>query len=102
MGLVIELQDEFGGKISSVADTKNWLPQLLEPLQDGAHPFLDSIDLYGDTVFNRLQMSRFLREWKDLAERASMPEVLALVSEIRDLALLCQTEVHRYVKFIGD
>ncbi len=82
MGLVIELQDEFGGKISSVADTKNWLPQILGPLQDDSHPFLDSIDLYGDTVFNRLQMNRFLREWEDLAERAKTPEVLTLVSEV--------------------
>ncbi len=80
----------------------NWLPELLEPLQDDAHPFLDSIDLYGDTVFNRLQMKRFLNEWEVLAGRVSAPEVLAFLGEVRDLATTCQTEVHRYVKFIGD
>jgi hypothetical protein len=29
---------------------------------------LSGIDLYGDTIFNRLQMPRFLSEWRKLPQ----------------------------------
>ena len=81
---------------------KNLLPELIEPLQDDAHPFLDSIDPYGDTVFNRVQMKRFLHEWVDVITKAEGTEARTLVIQIQTLAERCQDDVHKYIKFIGD
>jgi hypothetical protein len=102
MGLGITLQDESGAELDTVVDPKNFLGTLLPEHGDPAHPMLASVDFYGDTVFNRMQMDRFLAEWTDIATKASTPEERALVSAIEGMAHRCQDEVHLYLKFIGD
>jgi hypothetical protein len=102
MGLGIALQDEMGSELAVVVDPKNHLGRLLPPPEDSAHPMLTSIDFYGDTVFNRMQMDRFLAEWADVSAKAFGPEERELVSAIEGLARRCQDEVHLYLKFIGD
>lgn len=103
MGLEIRLQDEFGGQIESVIDPMNLLPVLLpnDGESDG-YPLLAGIDLYGDTIFNRLQIPRFLNEWARVASKAGTEQDLKLVSEIDRLARRCAENVHWYLKFIGD
>jgi hypothetical protein len=103
MGLEIQLQDEFGGMRESAVDPKNLLPDLL-PSEDksDSYPLLSGIDLYGNTVFNRIQMPRFLSEWAEVVTAARTQEAQELVSEIERLARTCSTEVHLYLKFIGD
>ena len=103
MGLEIQLQNEFGGMIESTIDPKNLLPDLF-PSEDrsNSYPLLSGIDLYGDTVFNRIQMRRFLSEWAGIVAAARTQEEQALVLEIERLARTCSTEVHLYLKFIGD
>jgi hypothetical protein len=102
MGLGITLQDELGAEVDSVVDPKNFLGKLLPEHDDAAHPMLASIDFYGDTVFNRMQMDRFLAEWADVAAKSAAPEEEALVSAVGELARSCQNGVHLYLKFIGD
>jgi hypothetical protein len=102
VGLGIELQDEFGGTVDSLADPKNLLTRLLPPVLDDSYPMLGSIDRYGDTVFNNLQMKRFLLEWADVVMKAGTSEERDVVQKIGELANRCQQEVHRYLKFIGD
>ena len=102
MGLGITLQDESGAELVSVVDPKNYLGKLLPEHEDPAHPMLASIDFYGDTVFNRMQMDRFLAEWTDVSARADTKDEKALVSTIEDMARRCRDEVHLYLKFIGD
>ena len=102
MGLGIALQDEQGSQLDMVADPKNYLGRLLPELGDPTHPILASIDFYGDTVFNRMQMDRFLGEWADVSAKVQTPDEQKLVSAIETLARRCRDEVHLYVKFIGD
>ena len=103
MGLEIQLQDEFGNRIEGVADPKNLLADLLPSDEKStAYPMLVGIDSYGDTVFNRLQIRRFLFEWVDVISNARTQEDQELVSEIERLARRCSNEVHSYLKFIGD
>jgi hypothetical protein len=102
MGLTIELQDEQGVARQSIIDPQNSLEELLPYFDDATHPMLSSIDLYGDTVFNRLQMLLFLAEWTKLSAKARTPEQRTLVKEIEMLACHCRDEVHLYLKFIGD
>src|ERR1700734_3694799 len=98
MGLEIVLQTELGARIDSVADPKNYLSKLLPQIGDESHLLLGGIDPYGDTVFNRIQMGRFLLEWEAVSSNAVATEDRELVSKIRDLALRCRDEVHLYIK----
>ena len=102
MGLGIGLQDEWGGQLGMVADPKNLLGRLLPPNDDPLHPMLASIDSYGDTIFNRMQMPRFLSEWSEISAKAQSPEERELVSKIESFARRVQDEAHLYLKFIGD
>jgi hypothetical protein len=102
MGLGIELQDERGERLESVADPKNLLGLLLPPNDDDSHPMLASIDPYGDTVFNRMQIKRFIREWAVVSAKAQTSVEHSLVAAIETMALRCHDEVHLYLKFIGD
>src|SRR5882762_3840829 len=70
MGLDIELQDERGGPLESISDPQNLLGRLLPPNSDESCLLVASIDPYGDTVFNRIQMERFLREWRVVSAKA--------------------------------
>jgi hypothetical protein len=101
LAIEVALQDERCEVRAIVHDPQNLMPKLLErSLADD--PFLTQIDWYGDTVFNRIQMSRFLLAWKVLAERTQNNEEAKLVDEIRQLAEQCESGVHLYLKFIGD
>lgn len=102
MGLNIELQDELGGRIAGVDDPRDLLATLLPQVGDDAYPMLGSIDPYGDTTFNNLQMRRFLAEWDAVSQKARTTEEQFLVSAIESLAQRCRAEVHVYLKFIGD
>jgi hypothetical protein len=102
MGLGIQLQDELGNEIVSATDPVNLLARILPPLDDQSYPMLASIDPYGDTTFNRVQMPRFLAEWSLIAVKAQSPEESALVGEVANMARRCADEVHLYLKFIGD
>jgi hypothetical protein len=102
MGLGIELQDDWGGKLEGVYDPKNYLHKLLPPNDDDTHPMLASIDWYGDTVFNKLQMRRFLTEWAEVLVKVQTQEERELVSKIEAIAHRVRDEVGLYLKFIGD
>jgi hypothetical protein len=102
MGFGIVLMNEFGGKIEETADFLGTLPGLLPPVDDPAYPFLGSIDPYGSTIFNRVQMNRFLLEWEYVASHAQLPQEHELVATTRRMANRCLNEVHLYLKFVGD
>jgi hypothetical protein len=73
MGFDIELQSERGETLQVVSDPKNLLHRLIEAYA-GDDPLLGEIDWNGDTVFNRLQIPRFLSAWKELTRLAKTPE----------------------------
>jgi hypothetical protein len=101
MAFDIELQSERGETLQAVADPKNLLHRLIEAYA-GTDPLLYEIDWNGDTVFNRLQMPRFLSAWQELALLAQTSQQTKLVEDIRALAERCESGVHLYLKFIGD
>jgi hypothetical protein len=103
VGLEIQLQDEFGGRIEGIIDPQNLLPGLLPSDEESdAYPMLSGVDLYGDTIFNRIQIPRFLSELARVASNAQRDEDRKLVSEIEMLARRCADNLHTYLKFIGD
>jgi hypothetical protein len=101
LAIEVALQNERCEVLAIVHDSRNLMPKLLErSLAD--EPFLGQIDWYGDTVFNRIQIPRFLSAWEAVARRAKTDEEVKLVNEIRQLAERCEDGVHLYLKFIGD
>jgi hypothetical protein len=102
MGLCVALENETGETLTILADEKNFFHKVLPGPDDPSHPMLSSIDWYGDTVFNRIQMSRFLSEWESLLENAKSSEERKLLMGVKELAERCRDGVHLYVKFIGD
>lgn len=102
MGLTIILETENGEAIEQVGDPTNLLHLLLPTPDDASFTCLRFIDLYGDTVFNRLQMGTFLAEWKRIVNLARTSEEKELLNRIENLARRCQNEPHLYLKFYGD
>ena len=94
--------DELGGKIEETVDLNEALPSLLPREDDPAYPFLASIDLYGNTVFNWMQMKRFILEWEYVASHAHSAQEQELAATVRRMAARCLNEVHLYLKFVGD
>lgn len=101
MAIEVALQNERGETLAIVHDSKNLMPRILERAMADV-PLLSQIDWYGNTVFNRLQMPLFLAAWGGVARRTESQEEARLVDEIRRLAERCESEVHLYLKFIGD
>ncbi len=102
MGLDVILEWEDGERIEDVGDPHNLLHRLLPPHDDDSYQCLRFIDWYGDTVFNRLQMTPFLAEWERLYSAAQSEEEKELLRSIETLARRCQSEPHLYLKFYGD
>ena len=101
MGFAVNLQDERGRVITTIGDPQNLLHRVLERAFED-EPLLIEIDWYGDTVFNRLQMPRFLSQWKAAEAHAQSPEEVQIVEGVKALAVECEGSVHLYLKFVGD
>jgi hypothetical protein len=102
MGMDIFLLNERGGIIEEVGDPANYLHRLLPSHDDETYQCLRFIDWYGDTIFNRLQMERFLLELERIKGKARTPQEQELLGGIERLARRCTEESHRYLKFYGD
>jgi hypothetical protein len=66
LSLVVKLEDDLG-------ERSDWimLHGVIPARDEKDFPCLRSIDLYGKTVFNHLQMEMFLEEWERARERAT-------------------------------
>ncbi|MGE3527195.1 MAG: hypothetical protein AB7I33_14845 [Gemmatimonadales bacterium] len=102
MGLTIVLQEKGGKILETVEDPTNVLRGVLPGPDAEDFPYLRYVDPYGDTIFNRLQMSPFLLEWGALARRTSSAEAQAILRTVRRLAETCAEEVHCFLRFVGD
>jgi hypothetical protein len=102
MPLTIQLTDERGKMMKQVLDRSWFLNGGVLPLDDKSYSLLRYINPYGNTVFNQLQMRDFLNEWQRLRAAARVPEEIALMDGVENLARECQAEPHLYLKFVGD
>ncbi len=101
MGIDIILENEQAQVIGQVDDPRNLLGGLL-PGRDDSYHCLRFIDPYGNTIFNRLQMERFLEEWQQIKQNARSQEERQLLDDVEKLARRCASEPHFYLRFRGD
>ncbi len=102
MGITTALEDETGDKIDSVEDPTDMLHHALPHLDDPQFQWANTIDWYGDTVFNPVQAGLLRKEWALLIDNAEDEEAAMLLKRIDALLLKCAAGVHLYVKFWGD
>ncbi|HET7586191.1 MAG TPA: hypothetical protein VFK13_14860 [Gemmatimonadaceae bacterium] len=103
MGLTIVLQNQSGALLDeAVADTTDLLPFVLPQTEDEVFHYIPYIDRYGDTVFNRLQMTPLLREFSVLQSNTTDPDERYLLERISQLAVRCMNTDLSYLRFIGD
>jgi hypothetical protein len=102
MPLTVRLETETGAKLAEVFDTQDVVTQLAA---EDAAPELkvaQTIDPYGNTTMNRLQVPLFLKDLRLLMSRAASPEDTAVLRQIEALANRSLEEPHLYLKFYGD
>lgn len=102
MGIQIAIEDERGGKIESIEDSQNILHRILPARDNKAYQWLNTIDWYGDTTFNRYQIPNVRRELTQVAMGGLSSEALQFIRQIDALAARAESEPHLYLKLYGD
>ena len=95
----LHLENEDGGIIKkSEINFVDIVLQLIEHDKEKSLKVLWSIDPYGLTILNNLQIEQFKKELEVLAQQS--PEIQSQIAEVSDLAK--EVSNHTYLKFIGD
>jgi hypothetical protein len=101
MSLTINLETEDGKILTSICDN-NLLQESIPTIEDEKFYCLKYIDLYGDTVFNRLQMDDLIKELLIVKAESKSTDLSDFIGVLVDLAKKCKNDVHLYLKFYGD
>ncbi len=102
VGLQIVLETETGKSLASLEDPTNILHGVLPTEHDLEFHYLNLVDWYGDTTFNRLQIPKVREELARLIERTTSSADRQLLVDIDRLAAKGESEPHLYLKFYGD
>lgn len=103
MSFTILLQDERNEKINNIEiEDDNLLKQWIPDIEDSSFYCLKYLDLYGDAVFNRLQMRDLIKEMHFISNKVQTEEFKQLCYKIVKLAKYCMNTPHTYMRFCGD
>ena len=64
------------------------------------YPWIGTIDPYGDTIFNRVQIPFVIKDLKKLQK--GVRELISKDSIDKLISFLEKFDIHEYIKFIGD
>ena len=101
MGITARLESESGEEIQRVEDPANVLHRALPEPGCSEFQWANTIDWYGDTVFNHLQAALLRKEWAILIENATDKVTKEVLKRIDGLFQKCASGDHLYVKFYG-
>ena len=102
MALLIALENEFGEKIENIGDTENIFQNALTKNDEEIYELLKYVDLYGNTVFNNLQMDNLIKDLNYLLKNVKNESEKEIIEAIYLLCKKCKNGVHLYIKFYGD
>ncbi len=94
----VRLEDEKGRVLDEILTIFGFIPEN----EQSGFCLLEGIDPYGNTVFNRPQMKRFIDEWQKLENAAEIASQLEKWIAVKRLAERVQSEPHKYLRFVGD
>jgi hypothetical protein len=103
MGIDLQWTSEHGEILESVADPR----ALVSKIVDAVPRFEESIcarfiDPYGDTIFNRAQITVLKEELQSVPDDALDEEARTHLKQMVELASKAEGQVHTYLKFYGD
>lgn len=101
MPLLVRVETENGSPIAEFSDLEDSITALAEGQGAAGLVLAATIDPWGNTTFNSLQIPILLKEIEELVPRATAEEGRSL-AEISELGRLALTEPHLYLKFYGD
>ena len=103
MGIMyVTLEDENGKEINRVENYGDVLTLALPEYDDPRFPWTNTIDMYGDTTFNRIQAELLRKEWAILIEEAADEKTKEMLAQVDAILERCVSGVHLYAKFYGD
>jgi hypothetical protein len=99
----IHLEDEAGKVIEEFSINFATVTAFLWKADDAAskYPWLSTIDPYGDTLFNSLQVPFVVKEL-EMLQKDSDEEMGKIISESIKVLRKVENDVHTYIRFIGD
>ena len=101
MSMKVCLQTEAGTAIAEVSDLNDVITSLAETACHQRLEIAHTIDRYGDTVFNRLQVPMLVKDLDRMLANASS-EQTPVLRRVQSLAERVAEEPHLYLKFMGD
>jgi len=97
LSLVVKLEDDLGERGEWVM-----LHGVLPSREERNFVLLRTVDPFGKTVFNHLQMESFLDEWERVRERARDESQREAWQKIKEMAQACQSDRDLYLRFVGN
>lgn len=102
MGIEVVIEDEQGNRVKSLEDPRNILHRVLPQPRDATYSCLNRVDWYGDTTFNRYQLSDVRSELQRIINAHPGAEEHAFLQKLSALVNECDKSPHLYLKFYGD
>jgi hypothetical protein len=97
----INLENEDGTVVESIQDN-GLLSKFIPEVHDNNYCCVKYINLWGNTVFNELQLDDFIKELKIITAKSEDENVKALVNKLIEFATRADNEGPGLIKFIGD
>lgn len=98
----IYLEDENGQKLSKLLDPNKILTRIIEDFDLKSTSCWRFVDLYGDTIFNALQMEELKSESDKLKKATNDEEIINFFDNLIKLIDQGLKEPHQYIRFFGD
>lgn len=102
MPFAIVLESKVKGKIREIVDAADALPVVLPQDKPKEFPFLAHVDPYGDTIFNTLQASPVLEEWRRLEGPLTLKGQRSFYKAVEEMLQDLESGTHIFLRFVGD
>ncbi len=102
MPFAIVMESKVKGKIREIVDAAGALAVVLPQDKPKEFPFLAHVDPYGDTIFNALQASPVLDEWRRLEGPLTLKGQRDFYDAVEEMLREVESGTHVFLRFVGD
>jgi hypothetical protein len=102
MGVDLIWMDERGGLIEVYDDSDFLFAEAIEKQDLAKTTCLQFVDLYGNTIFNQLQIPTLIKELEWFLSLFQDKPTQEIITKYLQLAKRCAGKTHTYLEFKGD
>ena len=102
MPFAIVIESKVKGKIREIVDAAGALAFVLQQDNPKEFPFLGHVDPYGDTIFNTVQASPVLEEWRRLEGPMTLKGQRNFYKAVEEMLVEVESGTHVFLRFVGD